>query len=158
MEATIDRVRTTLPDLTFTRSFEAPRALVWKAWTHPEHVAAWWGPHGYVNARCIVEPVAGGAFRIDMQDPDGVTRRMGGWFTHVDEPERLVLCTTVASRGAIVAESAHDMRLDQHDGRTRMTLRSRMVRAEPFMLPRIGGMEEGWRQSLERLTAILRAV
>ena len=43
---------TTRPELVLTRTFEAPRSLVFKAWTDPRHVARWWGPHGFTNPVC----------------------------------------------------------------------------------------------------------
>ena len=68
MEANIDvtgaggasPLPTRLPNLTFKRIFDAPIALVFKAWTDPLHVAAWWGPHGFSNPFAAIEPHPGG--------------------------------------------------------------------------------------------------
>src|SRR5690242_1348376 len=76
-------------ELVITRVFEAPRALVWQVWTEPRHVAQWWGPHGFTNPVCELDPRPGGALRIDMAGPDGVVSPCTGIFHEVVAPERL---------------------------------------------------------------------
>ena len=148
-----------LPFVAFCRRFDTPLDLVWKAWTDPRHVSAWWGPHGTCNLRCSVEPVPGGAFSVDMQGADGSVLLMGGHIVDLEPPRRLDFVTTLPGReGTVAMEIAHEVQLTEEAGRTRMALHSRIVRAEPVMLRLAVGLEEGWRQSLERLTAILRAV
>ena len=55
---------TTSRELTITRTFDAPRALVFKAWTDPAQVAQWWGPAGWSNPVCEIDPRPGGAIRM----------------------------------------------------------------------------------------------
>ena len=72
---------TTLPmtrEVTLTRLIDAPRALVWAAWTEPEHMAQWWGPHHFTNPRCEFDARPGGAIHIDMRGPDGTVYPMKG--------------------------------------------------------------------------------
>ena len=72
-------------DLSITRIFDAPRAVVFKVWTESEHVAKWWGPYGFTNPVCEVDARPGGAIRIDMRGPDGVVYPMGGIFHEIDD-------------------------------------------------------------------------
>jgi len=58
------------PVLTITRIFDAPRELVFKAWTDPKMLARWWGPHGFTNPVCEVDVRVGGGIRIHMQGPE----------------------------------------------------------------------------------------
>ena len=57
--------------LRFERVFDAPRALVWKVWTDPEHVAKWWGPEGFTNSIHQMDVKAGGTWSLTMHGPDG---------------------------------------------------------------------------------------
>jgi len=80
-------------EFTITRVFDAPRELVWKAWTDPEHVARWFGPRGFSTPRSTVtmDVRPGGTFEFTMvSDDDGNEIPSGGTFLEVEEPERLV--------------------------------------------------------------------
>src|SRR5436309_7085220 len=70
-------------ELTITRVFDAPRALVFKMWTEPAHMAQWWGPHGFTNPVCEMDVRAGGRLRIVMRAPDGVEYPMSGTFREI---------------------------------------------------------------------------
>jgi hypothetical protein len=54
-----------------TRVFDAPRELVWKVWTEPEHIGKWWGPNGFTTTTHKMEVKAGGVWRFVMHGPDG---------------------------------------------------------------------------------------
>jgi len=56
-------------ELTLIRIFDAPRDLVFEAWTNPQHLAKWWGPDGFTNPRCEFDARPGGKIHIDMQAP-----------------------------------------------------------------------------------------
>ena len=77
-------------ELTLTRVFRAPRALVFQAWTDPKHLSQWWGPKGFTNPVCEEDARVGGALRIVMRAPDGAEYPMIGVFREVVAPERLV--------------------------------------------------------------------
>jgi uncharacterized protein YndB with AHSA1/START domain len=62
-------------ELVITRVFDAPRELVWKAWTDPKHVAQWRGPKDCTNPVCELDVRPGGAILIHMQVPDGAVAR-----------------------------------------------------------------------------------
>src|SRR5579871_3024258 len=78
------------PDLVITRVFDAPRELVFKAWTEHERLKRWWGPKNFTNPVCEVDSRPGGAMRIDMRAPDGRVYPMTGRYEEIVEPERIV--------------------------------------------------------------------
>src|SRR5260370_38402582 len=75
--------------LVIERIFDAPRNLVFKAWTDPKQVAQWWGPKGFTNPACEMDVRPGGAMRICMLSPDGREHPVRGVFRELVEPERL---------------------------------------------------------------------
>jgi uncharacterized protein YndB with AHSA1/START domain len=76
-------------ELVITRVFDAPRSLVFKAWTHPDHLKRWWGPHGFTVLSCTMDFRVGGGWSLSMQSPAGVVDRQRGLFREIVEPERL---------------------------------------------------------------------
>ena len=77
-------------EITITRTFDAPRALVFSMFTDAKHLAAWWGPHGWTNPKAEADPRPGGRILIHMQGPDGSTHPMGGVFDEILPHERIV--------------------------------------------------------------------
>ena len=77
-------------ELFITRLINAPRELVWKVWTDPEHVAQWWGPTGFKNTIHEMNVKAGGVWRLTMHGPDGRDYPNKIVFIEVIKPERLV--------------------------------------------------------------------
>jgi uncharacterized protein YndB with AHSA1/START domain len=73
-----------------TRIFDAPRALVWKAWTRPEYVMKWWGPKGFTSPVCRIDLRVGGRFTYSMRAPDGKVFYNGGEFREIVPLERIV--------------------------------------------------------------------
>ena len=73
--------------LVVTRVFDAPRELVWKAWTDPKYVMQWWGPKGFTSPVCKMDFRVGGKFLFCMRAPDGQEYWNGG------EYFRRLLCT-----------------------------------------------------------------
>ena len=76
--------------VTIRRTFDAPRALVWRAWTDPKMMAQWFGPRMFTTPVCELDVRVGGALRIVMRGPDGSEYPMKGIFTEVVPEERLV--------------------------------------------------------------------
>jgi uncharacterized protein YndB with AHSA1/START domain len=140
-----------------TRVFDAPRALVWKAWTDPVHLARWWGPRMFTNPVCEVDPRPGGAIRIHMQGPDGSVYPMSGTFVEVVEPERLIYTAGALhdESGTPGLETHNTVTFDEHDGKTTLTQRIVVTRATAEAADALAGMEIGWSQSLDRLAELL---
>ena len=78
-------------ELAMIRSFDAPRDLVWDAWTKPELLKQWLGVRGgWTFALCEVDLKVGGKYRYVWRGPSGAEMGMGGVFREVAKPERLV--------------------------------------------------------------------
>jgi uncharacterized protein YndB with AHSA1/START domain len=70
-------------ELVLTRVFDAPRELVFKAWTDPKQVAQRWGPRGFSNPVCELDLRPGGVFRLHMRGPDGTVYPMTGVYHEI---------------------------------------------------------------------------
>jgi uncharacterized protein YndB with AHSA1/START domain len=137
--------------LVLTRVFDAPRELVFRAWTEPKRVAEWWGPKGFTNSRCELDVRPGGAIRIDMRGPDGTVYPMTGKYNEVVEPERIVFTAwAVGPEGRNLFEVLTTVTLTEQGGRTALRMEARVVEATPEAAPSIAGMRPGWEQSLDR--------
>jgi len=144
-------------ELVITRTFDAPRELVFKAWTEPERLARWWGPRGFTAPVCEVDARPGGAIRIHMRGPDGAVYPMTGVFHEIAEPERLVY-TSVAledEEGGPQLEVLTTVTFAEQNGATTLTLRAVVVKSTPAAAAALDGIEEGWNQSLDRLAATI---
>jgi uncharacterized protein YndB with AHSA1/START domain len=141
-------------EVVLTRVFDAPRSLVFKAWTDPKHVTQWWGPHGFTNPVCGLDARPGGAIRIHMRGPDGTVYPMTGVFQEIVEPERLVFTSAALDdKGHPLFEVLNTVTFAEQGGKTTLTLQARVVQATAAAAPYLAGMEAGWTQSLERFEA-----
>ncbi len=86
----IDSTSREQPLIVMTRTFDAPRAVVWEAFTNPKHIARWFGGHGFVTLECEMDVRPGGLWHHVMRLPDGGELVMNVVFTEVVKPERLV--------------------------------------------------------------------
>jgi uncharacterized protein YndB with AHSA1/START domain len=158
MNATPETDASKYPVVTLTRVFDAPRALVFKAWTDPKMLARWWGPHHFTNPVCEVDLRPGGKIRIDMRGPEGTVYPMTGVFHEVDKPQRLVFSTTPLDEdGEPMFEVLNTISFEEHEGKTKLTVQARVVKTTAVAARYLDGMEAGWTQSLERLEEILKA-
>jgi uncharacterized protein YndB with AHSA1/START domain len=143
-------------DLVMTRVFDAPRELVFKAWTDTRHMALWWGPNGFTNPVCELDVRPGGAIRIDMRAPNGVVYPMKGVFDEIVEPERLVFVSSALDeKGKSMFDILNTVTFTEHGGKTSLTLQARVLKANASAPQYLKGMEMGWTQSLDRLGAHL---
>ena len=77
-------------DLVLERTLNAPRDLVWKAWTTPEYVKQWWAPKPYETPEVAMDVRPGGGFYTRMTGPDGFDSSGTGCFLEVIEGEKIV--------------------------------------------------------------------
>ena len=143
-------------EVTVTRTLNAPRAMVFKAWTDPNQVAEWWGPHHFTNRIRQWDAKAGGAIDIDMIGPDGTVFPMSGTFNDVTSPDRLVFTSgALDPAGTPIFEVETTITLAETGGRTLLTMQARVLKQGPNAEQYLKGMEAGWTQSLERFDALL---
>ncbi len=153
MTAPTEATPSTERELTITRILDAPRALVFKAWTEAEHLAQWWGPKGFTNPVCEIDLRPGGALRIVMRAPDGAEYPMKGIFREIVPPERLVFTNiAVDAAGNSLLEGLTTVTFAEHGAKTKLTLQTRAVALVAQAERMVGGMEAGWTQSIDRLT------
>jgi uncharacterized protein YndB with AHSA1/START domain len=117
-----------------TRSFAAPRDLVWKAWSEAGQMQTWWGPKGCTIEVANFEFRPGGFFHYAMQFPD--TPAMWGRFLYreIAEPERIVWLNSFSNEGCgitrapfaqeVPLEIHNEVTLTEQDGKTLLALRS----------------------------------
>ncbi len=82
-------------DLLLERLVDVPTELIWKAWTDPEHVKAWFTPRPWKTTACEIDLRPGGRFFTVMRDPDGNEFPSAGCYLEVDPPSRLVWTTAL---------------------------------------------------------------
>lgn len=140
-------------ELVITRVLDAPRALVFRAWTDPKQVAQWWGPHGFTNPVCELDVRPGGAILIHMRGPDGVVYPDKGVFHEIEEPGRLVFISGAVENeeGNPQLEVLNTVTFSDLGSKTTLTMHARVLKATPEVAGALAGMEEGWSQSLDRL-------
>ncbi len=144
-------------ELTLTRMLDAPRELVFRMWTDPQHVAKWWGPTGFTNPVCEMDVRPGGALRIVMRAPDGTDYPMIGTFREIRAPERLVFTNSaVDGQGNPLLDGLTIVTFTDHGGKTELTVQTRAVALVPLAARMLEGMDAEWSQTLDRLEGHVR--
>lgn len=140
--------------LTLTRVFDAPRSLVFKMWTQPEHLVRWLGGPSTKSVTCKLDPRPGGAWHVVMCLDDGTDHRVSGVYREVVPPERLSFTWAwEEADGAHSHETLVTVTFAEHGAQTKLTLRQEVFEsAEMCNRHRIG-----WSTSLERLAGALAA-
>lgn len=145
--------------VSITRILNAPRALVWQAWTDPQQLAQWWGPHEFTAPLCELDLRPGGAILIHMRGPKGspfdMIMPMKGTFREIKAPERLVFTSSAFhdENGNPQLEVLNTVTFEEYNGKTRMSLHAEVIKSTPAVAGAIAGMEQGWTQSIEKLAA-----
>jgi uncharacterized protein YndB with AHSA1/START domain len=128
--------------IAITRVFDAPRERVWRAWTEPDELVAWWGKRGWTAQResLTMDLRPGGVFRVvSVSDQDGREQVTEGVYVEIEEPERL-------SFG-----EATVLLTDLGDGRTRMDFRTRLDAPDDVCDAAAGGLASAFERLAERL-------
>ena len=142
-------------EVTITRIIDAPRTLVYKAWTDPKLMARWFGPRTFTNPVCELDVRPGGALHIVMRAPNGTEHPMIGVFNEVIENERLVFTSTARdAKGGALLESVATVTFADQSGKTKLTVHASAVGFVSIAAQMLAGMEAGWTQSLEKLTEL----
>ena len=150
--------------LVITRVINAPRELIFRAWTEPERMMKWWGPKGFTTHSCKIDLRPGGIIRFCMRSPDGFEIWCAGIYREIVEPERIVstsyftdkegnqLPPTICGLGEDwPMETTITVTLEDLKGKTKLTMRQAGV---PINLEREGA-RQGWSESFDRLAEFL---
>lgn len=131
--------------LEITRSFDAPPALVFKAWTSKDHLLRWWGPKDFTATSEKLDFREGGAYRHAIHGPDGKSYGMSGVYREIVEPEKIVF-TFAWDDGP---ETLITVTIKPEGSGSRLTFRQ-----EPFADAATRDSHEGgWGECLDRLVA-----
>lgn len=143
-------------EIVMTRSFDAPRTLVWEAMTKPELIRRWLlGPDGWSMPVCEVDLRVGGKYRyVWRRDSNGEEMGMGGEFREIVAPRRLV-ATEKFDQAWYPGEAIDITELVEQGGKTTMTLTMQMQSREARDGVIKSGMESGVAVSYDRLDKIL---
>jgi len=152
-----------------TRSFDAPRDVVWKVWTQPEHLSKWFSPKGFTVIAAKMDFRTGGVYHYGLKAPDG-SAMWGKWeFREIAAPERIVLIQSFSDEHGGLTRPPFAEDWPQHilstitfreqGTRTMFTLRwaphnATEVERNTFEAG-MASMEQGWGGTMEQLTAYL---
>ena len=149
--------------LTIEREFDAPRELVFRAWTEPAHFARWYGPNGFTTPHCDLDVRVGGRLRFCMRNEQMGDMWSAGVYQVIDPPSRLVFTLyfsdeegnkVPSERYGVPEDFPEETTVsltfeDQGVGRTKMTMHHSIPAAMA------GHAGEGWSQSFDRLAAVV---
>ena len=156
-----ERAKPTEDEFTFSWMFNAPRDRLFRAWTDPEELKAWWGPRHFTTPVARMELRPGGPYFNCMRSPDGRTFCSAGVFREVKAPERLVYTDSFADeQGNPVPPSRYGMdpawpkevlvevTFSEQGPMSKVTVLSHVPRslAERQMAP------QGWAESMVKLS------
>jgi len=151
--------------MVISRVFDAPRELVWKAWTDPQYVMQWWGPKGFSCPTCKIDFRVGGKFLISMKSPDGQEFYNGGEYHEIVPHEKIVSSMYFADADGNKVEAAelgieHEAIEDANDvtlfedlgnGQTKLTF----IGNETMERSKESGQVEGWNEILEKVAEVV---
>ena len=138
-------------ELVITRTFDAPRALVFRAWTKPEHMVRWRGPKDFTAPSCTMDFRSGGAYRACIRSPDGQEYWMRGIYREIVEPERLIFTFSWEEDGERGRENLITVTFGEQGDKTRMTFRQAFFES----VEQRDSHQQGWSECLERLAQYL---
>jgi uncharacterized protein YndB with AHSA1/START domain len=154
-----------------TRTFEAPREVVWKAWTERERLMRWFGPKGVTIAKADLDLRPGGVFHYCMETPDG-HEMWGKWtFLEITPPDRLIVIVSFSDANQGITrhpmsatwplETLSKTTFTEHDGRTTLEIRwsvyNGTAEEQATFDGAHDGMKQGWTGTLDQLEEYLAA-
>jgi uncharacterized protein YndB with AHSA1/START domain len=141
-----DTTSTSDREIVTTRLIDAPRELVFDAWTTPEHVSRWWGPNGFTLTIHEMDVRPGGVWRFIMHGPDGAGYKNEIVFVEIARPERIVYDHVSVPRFRQTAT------FEDEGGRTRLTMRGLFETVQDYRVAvETFGAIEGAKQHVARL-------
>jgi len=137
--------------LVISRSFSAPRRLVFQAWSSAEHLRRWFCPAGYTVPEAEIDFRPGGVCAICMRSPEGKDFWSRGTYVDISPVDRIVFAGSVVVGGA-KKFTAHTTVTFEDDGKgTRITVRQIYDIHDEAFLSAVRGAPEGWRTTLDKL-------
>ena len=164
-------------DIVIERIFDAPRELVWKAWTDPEMVMKWWGPEGFTAPSAKVDLKVGGKYTYAMKGPEGSqwdkVMHSSGIYKEIVPNEKIVVTDYFSDENGNKMNPADfgqdpsfpsEMEViitfeDMGDGKTKLTITyPKPETEEQYQGMLKSGMKEGWNSSLNKFEEALKGM
>ena len=149
----------TLPtdeQILITREFDAPRHLVWKAWTEPELIGRWWSGNRGETTVAEIDLRVGGTWRCVMVTDDGFEAAFHGEYREIVPNERIV--ATEVYEGMPEVEALNTVTFAEADGRTTLTMLVEHASKEARDAHIASGMEAGMREAMDLLEGVANAL
>lgn len=145
-------------EIVISRVFDAPRDLVWDAWTDPQQVVRWWGPMGFTTTIETMDVRPGGIWKHTMHGPDGANYPSKSVFKEVVEGERIVFSQSGGKEDGPGVNFESTWTFETHEaGKTQVTITMVFgTAADRDRVVREFGAVEGGKQTLERLAGHLK--
>ena len=137
--------------LVMSRTFPAPRAAVFEAWSTAEHMKRWFSPEGFTVPEAEVDFRPGGVCAVCMRSPDGQDFWSRGRYLEIARPDRLAFTSSVGDPGAPKFTVHTTVTFEDHGGGTRMTVRQVYDLHDAAFRAAVDGAPEGWRTTLDKL-------
>ena len=149
-------------ELLFSRTFHAPRHLVWEAWTDPKHLSRWWGPDGFTASVERLDLRVGGGFLLTMLGPDGRSWPCKGVYREITPPSRLIFEGEAADDhpcgGGLPPGATITISFLEAAGRTTVTIKTLLGGPAAREEALAGGFREGWAETFAHLEMYLRSL
>jgi uncharacterized protein YndB with AHSA1/START domain len=139
-----------------TREFDAPKGLVWRAWTEPELIGRWWGGNRGETTVVEIDLRVGGAWRCVMVTDEGLEAAFRGEYREIVPNERIV--ATEVYEGMPEAEALNTVTFAEADGRTTLTMLVQHASKEARDAHIASGMEDGLREAMDLLERVASAL
>ena len=140
-----------------SRTFHAPRELVFKAWGSADHVKRWFAPKPFTVPQATVDMRVGGPFELVMLGPDGVEHWVRGKFVEVSKFDRLTIDMIAEDgKGHALMRAFTELRFSEALGGTRLDVAQTYTIIDPVAAMMVRGAPEGWAQTLDNLSAELQ--
>ena len=153
------KAEVTLPEddcILITREFDAPKHLVFRAWTEPGLIERWWGGERGEVKSVVVDLRVGGTWRCVMVLDDGSEAAFRGEYREVVPDERIV--STEVYEGAPGAQALNTVTLEERDGRTMLRLLVEYASKEARDAHLASGMETGMQEGMDSLEEVVLAL
>lgn len=147
-------------DLVLERVVDVPPALMWRAWTEPEHLKKWFAPAPWTIADCEIDLMPGGRFRTVMRSPEGEEHPGDGCFLEV-VPQKKLVFTDALAPGYRPAEGAFFtavITFEPHGDGTKYTAVAKHKDPETRNQHKEMGFHEGWGTCLDQLVALVKTL
>lgn len=146
-------------EFVLSRTFNAPRDLVWQAWSSAEHLKQWWGPTGWTLPVCRIDFRVGGTWVYCMKGPEDMEAWGKAYYRELVRPEKIVYMDTFIDADEKQIEGTPEILITvefaEVDGKTTLTSRAVFPSADDLKTTIEMGMEQGMNETWNRLATLL---